>query len=266
MSRYPILTILLTILFLSGCATVPITGRRQLSLVPHSQVFSLSSGNYEKMISESKLSQDQEKVRMLNDVGRAVALSAEDFMRENGMAKELVNYRWEVNLIEDDQVLNAFCLPGGKIGVYTGIYKVAQDEAGLATVVSHEVAHAVANHGAERLSQLLLVQLGGATLSAALDESPEETAGLWMMAYGLGAQVGALLPYSRAHEREADRIGLLIMARAGYDPRSAISFWERMKAQNSQAPIEFLSTHPDPDKRIEAIRSHIPEALEYYRQ
>jgi predicted Zn-dependent protease len=253
-------------IFLAGCATVPITGRRQLSLVPRSQVFALSDDNYRKILSESKLSQDSEKVQMVVRVGRNIALSAEEFMLENNMEDKVAGYDWEFNLIEDGEVVNAFCMPGGKIAVYTGILPITQDENGLATVLAHEVAHALANHGSERMSQILLVQLGGVSLSAALEDSPEETVRWWMLAYGLGTQVGALLPYSRTHEREADHIGLLIMARAGYDPREAISFWQRMSQQQKQRPPEFLSTHPDVAKRIEAIQADLPQALEYYKR
>ncbi|MBN2119537.1 MAG: M48 family metallopeptidase [Candidatus Omnitrophica bacterium] len=252
-------------IFLAGCATVPITGRKQLSLVSYSQVLALSNDSYREVISQSKLSRDSQKVQMVLGVGKTIASSAEEFMRDSSMESELKNYDWEFNLIDDDEVINAFCMPGGKIGVYTGILPVARDKNGLAAVLAHEVAHAIANHGAERMSQLLLVELGQASLSAALKNSPEKTAQLWMLAYGAGVQVGALLPYSRTHEREADRIGLFIMARAGYDPREAISFWERMSKQGGSRPPEFLSTHPDVENRIKAMREELPEALKYYK-
>ncbi|MEK6635205.1 MAG: M48 family metallopeptidase, partial [Planctomycetota bacterium] len=169
-------------------------------------------------------------------------------------------------LIQDDKTVNAFCMPGGKIAVYTGILPITQDENGLAVVLGHEVAHALANHGGERMSQLLLAQMGATTLSAALSQQPQQTRQLLLQVYGIGANVGVILPYSRNHELEADHIGLIIMARAGYDPRTAIPFWQRMNDKAGKRPPEFLSTHPAPIKRIEDIRNKIPEAMKYYKQ
>jgi len=252
-------------MLLVGCATVPITGRSQLSLVPHMQLVSLSSDAYKRLLDEEKLSDDTEKTRMVVEVGKRIAAAAEDFMRENGMEAYLKDYQWEYKLIEDDERVNAFCMPGGKIGVYTGILPIAKDEEGLAVLLGHEVAHAIANHGGERLSQLLLVNIGGVTLSRAIDRDKKKTRRLALAAYGLGTYVGFILPYSRFHEWEADRIGLILMARAGYDPRVAIPFWERMISQDRARLPEFLSTHPAPAGRIEAIREAIPEALTYYK-
>ena len=202
---------------------------------------------------------------MVQDVGTKIAVSAEKFMREHGMERELEHYQWEFNLIEADTIINAFCMPGGKVAVYSGILPVAQAENGLAVVMGHEVAHAIANHGGERMSQLLLAQLGGMALSQAVKEQPEKTQQLAMLAYGVGANVGLLLPYSRKHESEADRIGLILMARAGYDPQAAIPFWVRMNEQGGARPPEFLSTHPAPEKRIQDIRDQLPEAMKYYQ-
>ena len=187
-------------------------------------------------------------------------------MRENGMEKEIETYHWEFNLIEDDKTINAFCMPGGKIAVYTGILPVTQDENGLAVVLGHEVAHALANHGGERMSQMMLAQLGATSLSVALSSQPALAKDLIMQAYGVGANVGVLLPYSRRHELEADHIGLILMARGGYDPRTAIPFWQRMNNVGGERPPEFLSTHPTPEKRIEDIQKEIPEAMKYYKQ
>ena len=203
---------------------------------------------------------------MVTDVGAKIAASAEAFMREQGLENQLSQYQWEFNLVEADTMVNAFCLPGGKIGIYSGILPVAQSEAGLAVVVGHEVAHAIANHSGERMSQLLLVQMGGIALSKATKEKPEKTQQLLALAFGIGANVGVLLPYSRKHESEADRIGLILMARAGYDPNTAIPFWQRMTEQGGPRPPEFLSTHPAPEKRVNEIRDHLPEAMEYYQQ
>jgi len=249
-----------------GCSTVPITGRRQISFVPQSQLISSSIDSYNQLIEQSTLSNDTAKTQMVVTVGNNIAKSAEQFMRENRMEKELQNYHWEFNLIEDDKTVNAFCMPGGKIAVYTGILPTTQDETGLAVVLGHEVAHALANHGGERMSQLLLSQMGETGLSMALSKQPALTKDLAMQAYGAGTQVGILLPYSRSHESEADHIGLILMARAGYDPRAAIPFWQRMNESGGQRPPEFLSTHPAPEKRIEDIRKELPEALKYYKQ
>lgn len=249
-----------------GCSTVPITGRKQLSFIPQNQLISSSIDSYNQLLSQSKLSQDAQKKQMVVDVGKKIAASAEQFMRENGMEKELENYHWEFNLIEDDKTVNAFCMPGGKIAVYTGILPITQDENGLAVVMGHEVAHALANHGGERMSQLLIVQMGATSLSAALSGQPAQTQQLLLQAFGLGANVGVLLPYSRSHELEADHIGLILMARAGYDPRTAVPFWQRMSNLGDERPPEFLSTHPAPEKRIQDIKNELPEALKYYEQ
>ncbi len=250
---------------LTGCSTVPYTGRSQLSLVPDSQIMEMSRNSYQQVLSESKPSRDREAVATVERVGRRIAAAAEDFMREQGYAGEISNYDWEFTLIEDDKTVNAWCMPGGKITVYTGILPVTSDDTGLAVVMGHEVAHALAGHGRERVSQLLLYQLGAVGLSEALRDEPETTQALWMTAYGLGSQVGILLPYSRTQEYEADRIGLILTAQAGYDPREAIPFWERMMAEGESMPIEFLSTHPATENRIREIRDMMPEALSYYQ-
>ncbi len=257
--------LVLGIILLIGCSTVPITGRKQLSFIPQNQLVASSIESYNQLLSESKLSQDPQKKQMVVNVGKKIAASAEQFMRENGMEKELQNYHWEFNLIQDDKTVNAFCMPGGKIAVYTGILPVTKDENGLAVVMGHEVAHALANHGGERMSQLLIVQMGATTLSAALSSQPVQTRELMMQAYGAGTNIGVLLPYSRSHELEADHIGLILMARAGYDPQTAIPFWQRMNKLGGERPPEFLSTHPAPEKRIQDIRKELPEAMKYYK-
>jgi predicted Zn-dependent protease len=188
-------------------------------------------------------------------------------MAELGYQERLEGYEWEYSLIQDSSI-NAFALPGGKVGVFTGMMPVAETETGLAVVIAHEIAHAIAEHGNERMSQALLVQLGGTALSVALAERPVETRRLFLSAYGLGAQLGILLPYSRLHESEADRLGLIFMAKAGYDPREAIDFWQRMAqaAEGRPSPPAFLSTHPTYEQRIENLRDLMPQALEHYRQ
>ncbi len=256
------------LLMILSCATVPITERKVLRLIPEGQLLSMSLDQYGEILKKSKLSVDREKVEIVKRVGERIASVAEEFLKEFGMASEVKNYQWEFNLIEDDKVVNAWCMPGGKIAVYTGILPITKDENGLAVVIAHEVAHALAKHGNERMSQGLIAQLGGIGLSLALSREPAMTRQIFLASYGIGAQVGVLLPYSRLHEREADRIGLVLMAKAGYDPREAISFWERMneKSKEKGRPPEFLSTHPAPERRIKEIEAFIPEAMKYYRK
>lgn len=252
--------------FLSaGCASVPLTGRQQLSLVPQSDLAAAASRSYEELLRESELSRDAEAVSTVTRVGSRVAAAAEAFLAEEGLESQIAYYNWEFALIADDETANAFCMSGGKIAVYSGILPIAGGEDGLAVVISHEVAHALANHGGERMSQLLIAELGGMALARAIEEKPERTRDLLMLAYGVGANVGVLLPYSRQHEAEADRIGLTLMARAGHDPRAAVTFWERMKHESGGGPPEFLSTHPATETRIDVIRRYLPEALNHYR-
>lgn len=259
-----VLTVVLAVL--AGCATVPLTGRSQLSLVSEPELLKMSLQNYKEVLGKAKLSQDPEKVAMVRRVGQRIARATEEFLAESGLGQEIQNYAWEFNLIEDDKTVNAWCMPGGKIAVYTGLLPITRDETGLAVVVGHEVAHAVANHGGERMSQTLLVQLGGVALAVALAEKPRETQNLYLAAFGAGATVGILLPFSRSHEAEADRIGLTLMAKAGYDPQAAVGLWERMNdLSKGKRPLELLSTHPAPASRIDNIKAFLPEAMSYYR-
>jgi len=249
---------------LSACATVPVTGRKSLHILPDSQLVSMSLDQYNTVLKKSKLSNDPEKVQMVKRVGERIAKATEDFFREQGMDSEISNYKWEFNLIEDDKTVNAWCMPGGKVAVYTGILPVTEDDTGLAVVMGHEIAHAIAKHGNERMSQGLLAQLGAVGLSTALSTHPGPTNQIFMAAYGAGANVGFLLPYSRLQESEADHIGLILMAKAGYDPRQAIPFWQRMNKKGGKRPPEYLSTHPAPETRINVIQAEIPEAMRYY--
>ena len=248
------------------CATVPVTERRSCYLVPDSELLALSFQQYQDVIKKSQLSSDRSKVEQVRTVGNRIARAGEAFMRERGRGSEIENFKWEFNLIEDDDMVNAWVMPGGKAAVYTGILPIARNDTGLAVVLGHEVAHALAEHGNERMSQALLVQLGGTALSVALSSQPSETRQLAMAAFGAGASDGILLPYSRLHESEADHIGLILMARAGYDPRAAVAFWQRMSENSGNQPPEFLSTHPGSNTRIANIKSHLPEALEYYEK
>lgn len=256
----------LVLVFLTSCAQVPLTQRKSLHLVPDREVLALSFQQYRDVIRKAKLSNDEEKLKMVRRVGKRIAKAAERFLRDEGLGQEVKNYHWEFNLIDNDKVVNAWCMPGGKVAVYTGILKYTKDEAGLAVVLGHEVAHAIARHGNERMSEALLANLGGMALSAALASKPVETRQLFMAAFGLGANVGFLLPYSRVQESEADRIGVMLMARAGYDPRVALSFWERMSKAGRKRHPEFLSTHPAPKTRIRNLKVYIQEALPYYKK
>jgi len=257
--------ILLTLLFLFACATVPLTERKALHLVSDSELAALSLQQYQKVLHESNLSKDQPKIHMVRSVGSGIARATEDLLRESGLESEVKSYQWEFNLIEDDKTVNAWCMPGGKVAVYTGLLPVAHNETGLAVVMGHEIAHAIAKHGNERMSQGLLQQMGGVALSVTLSSNPSATNQIFMAAYGVVTTVGVILPYSRTHESEADRIGLILMAKAGFDPREAIPFWERMNQKGGSRPPEFLSTHPAPETRIKDIETHIGEAMKYYK-
>ena len=249
-----------------GCSTVPVTGRRQLDLIPASTMLSMSFQQYDEFLKTHKLSTNQEQTQMVKRVGRRIQKAVEQYMAEQNLSDRLKDFRWEFNLVESEEV-NAWCMPGGKVVVYEGILPITQNEAGLAVVMGHEIAHAIARHGQERMSQGLLVQTGGLALSAALATKPETTRTLWMAAFGLGTSVGVILPYSRLHESEADHLGLIFMAMAGYDPHAAVRFWERMAEQKKGgAPPEFLSTHPADESRIQKIKAQIPDAIRYYKR
>jgi predicted Zn-dependent protease len=250
---------------LSACSTVPVTGRRSLTLIPESQLQSLALTSYQQFLSEAELSTNAAHIAQVERVGRRLAAATEEYIR--GTGGSVAGYAWEFNVVDDDDTLNAWVMPGGKVVVYSGIIELAETDEGLATVMGHEIAHEIAQHGNERMSQGLLAQTGSAALSVALQNQPALTQNLFLSAYGAGAQVGLLLPYSRLHESEADRIGLTLMALAGYDPRAAVDFWQKMDAANSgPRPPAFLSTHPAPRSRIENIRQYLPEALAVYNR
>ncbi|MDH4240472.1 MAG: M48 family metallopeptidase [Phycisphaerae bacterium] len=252
---------------LSSCSQVEITGRKQFNLVPASIMNSMSFQSYGEFISQNKLSTNVEQTQMVKRLGGRIQKAVEKYYTENNLLDQLKGYQWEFNLVEDKS-LNAWCMPGGKVVVYTGLLPVTQTEAGLAVVVGHEIAHAVAKHGAERMTQGLIVEMGGMALSKALANRPEQTKDLFMRSYGIGTEVGVLLPYSRVHENEADHLGLIFMALAGYNPNEAVSFWERMAASKGDqaAPPEILSTHPADSTRIRNIKELIPEAMKYYQK
>ncbi len=258
-------SLLALLLVLGACATVPITGRHQFNIMPDSQMNEMSFQQYSQVMQESRLSSNSQDMAMVKRVGRRIQNAVEQYAADNGWGHELSNYAWEFNLIESDQI-NAWCMPGGKVAFYTGILPVCQGETGIAVVMGHEVAHAIAEHGAERMSHQMIVQMGGMALSQAIKEKPEETKALYMTAFGVGAQFGAMLPFSRKHESEADHMGLIFMAMAGYDPREAPVFWQRMAAGGGQKPPEFMSTHPSDETRVRELNEHMAEALGYYQQ
>ncbi|WP_207493297.1 M48 family metallopeptidase [Aridibaculum aurantiacum] len=256
-----------TMMLVVACTTNAITGRRQLSLVPESQLQQMAQTEYRSFLSQNRVvapSQNKD-AEMVRRVGSRIANAVTSYYKGQGLANEIQNYQWEYNLVNDNSV-NAWCMPGGKIVVYTGLLPVTQNEAALAVVVGHEVAHAVAKHGSERMSQGLIQQLGGVALDVALSSRSQETRGLFNAAYGVGSQVGYTLPHSRKQELEADRLGLIYTALAGYNPREAVPLWERMKAMSGgNRPAEFMSTHPAEDTRIRELQRMMPEALKYYK-
>jgi predicted Zn-dependent protease len=258
----PIILLALTVYY---CSTVPITGRKQLSLIPASEMNSMSFAQYGEFLKTNKLSLNKSDVEMVKRVGVNIQKAVEMYFAQNNLSKELDGYAWEFNVVESPEV-NAWCMPGGKVVVYTGILPITKDETGLAVVMGHEIAHAVAQHGGERMSQGLLQQLGGVALSVALKDKPQETQTLFMTAYGVGTTVGVMLPFSRTHESEADHLGLIFMAMAGYNPNAAVDFWTRMSQMGGQKPPEFLSTHPSDETRIADIKKELPEALKYYKK
>lgn len=258
---------LLVMLLVVACTRNAITGRNTLSLVSEGQMEEMAVSEYKSFLTQNKVvSASQSKdAEMVRRVGSRIANAVTGYYKSQGLGEELQNYKWEYNLVSSDQV-NAWCMPGGKIVVYTGILPVAQNEAALAVVVGHEVAHAVARHGAERMSQGLIQQAGGVALQVAMASKPAETQNLFMQAYGVGSNVLGVLPHSRKQELEADKLGLMYAALAGYNPREAIPLWERMeKLANGQKPPEFLSTHPAEETRIAKLQQQMPEALKYYK-
>jgi predicted Zn-dependent protease len=220
-----------------------------------------SAASYRQVIAKGPLSRDKAQVDQVQRVGRRIANAVAQYARVRGESEMLAGFEWEFNLIEND-VPNAWCMPGGKVVFYTGILPFTQTDAGVAAVMGHEIAHAVAGHGTERVSHQLLQQGGGYLTSLLTQES--ECHDAIMQVYGLTTQLGGILPYSRLHEREADRMGLIFMAMAGYDPNEAVAFWQRMAAANSDAPPELLSTHPSDQKRIRELRQHVAEAVRYF--
>jgi len=255
---------ILSLLFLISCGVVPMTGRKQFVAIPSSDMIALSVESYSQVLSEGKLSTNSNYVSTVRKVGERLTAAVENYLKQNNLTSATEGYQWQYNVLVSEE-LNAWCMPGGQIAFYEGIMAVCQDENGIAVVMGHEIAHAVAQHGNERISQQLALQMGGIALSEALKTQKQETIDLAMLAFGVGAKVGVELPYSRTHETEADELGLYFMAMAGYDPQTAPSFWERMEAKSASRPPEFLSTHPDPSNRIANLKRIMPKAMEYYK-
>lgn len=252
-------------LILSSCSSVPLTGRKQVLLVSDQEVLTLSLQEYGEFMKTAPKSTDKANTALVNKVGRNIANAVESYLKANGMESMLSEYAWEFNLVKSPEV-NAFCMPGGKIVVYEGILPITKDETGLAVVLGHEVAHAVAKHANERMSQQMLQQYGGAALGVALSGTSGTVQNVANSVYGLGAQYGVMLPYSRKQELEADKLGLIFMAMAGYNPQEAEGFWTRMSNKSGGASVaEFQSTHPSDETRIKKIREALPEAMKYYK-
>ena len=261
-----IFSLLILASFFSGCSENLVTGRKQLSLVSEAELQTMATQEYNTFLNKNKVvsSSTNRDAEMVRRVGNRIAAAIKTYYDGKGQPSVLEGYKWEFNLVDNKEV-NAWCMPGGKVVVYTGLLPITQNEAALAIVLGHEITHAVAQHGSERMSQGLLQQLGGAALQIALANKPAETQNLFMTAYGVGSTVGGLLPFSRKEESEADKYGLFFSAMAGYNPQEAIPFWERMAAAGGAKPPEFLSSHPSDANRIANLKALMPEAMKYYR-
>jgi len=248
----------------NSCRKVPLTGRKQLRLLPESTLIQSSVPQYRKLVSEGSAQANPAQVEQVKRVGAKISVAVEQYLKKSKQSERLSGIKWEFNVINQN-VVNAFCMPGGKVAFYSGIFPLTQDDNGVAVVMGHEIAHAIAGHGNERVSQQLAIQTGLTSLDIALSEKPSQTNDLILAAAGLGSQVGITLPFSRLHETEADKLGMVFMAMAGYDPSKAIDFWKRMKSAGGAKPPEFLSTHPSDDKRIKDLQQFLPKARKYYR-
>ena len=258
------LLLLLAVAIFAACSTVLITGRKQLLLVPDSEVLTMSLQSYKQFIDSVPASKDKANTDLVKKVGKNISTVVETYLKNNGMEAEIANFSWEFNLVKDTSV-NAFCMPGGKVVVFEGILPITQTEVGMAVVLGHEIAHAVAKHSSERMSQQMMVQYGASLTNSLLSNKSEATRSTLNTIYGIGTEYGVMLPYSRKHEYEADQLGLIFLAMEGYDPNEAITFWQRMAANSGGAPIEFMSTHPSDANRIAKLKELLPDALKYYK-
>lgn len=261
--KYPALIIAL-LLLLAACYKNPVTGRSSLNLVDESTMRTMANQQYASFLSTNRPQQGTKDVDMVKRVGSRIATAVQQYLASKGQQDLVAGYQWEFNLVNNNEA-NAWCMPGGKVVVYSGILPLVQNEAGLAVVMGHEIAHAIARHGNERMSQALAAEFGGEALSVALSTKPAATQNLFNAIYGVGSQLGTLA-YSRKQESEADQMGLIFMAMAGYNPNEAVNFWQRMmRGSNGQKPPELLSTHPSDTRRINQIKNWIPEAMRYYK-
>lgn len=252
--------------FLMACSKVPISNRKQMNLLPESELVAMSLTEYRSFLSQNPpASATDPNAQMVKRVGQNIQNAVITYMNQHKMGDRVKGYKWEFNLVNDDQV-NAWCMPGGKVVVYSGLLKVTQTEPALAVVMGHEIAHAIARHGNERMSQQLLAQAGGVALNVAVANKTPQAQQAFMTAYGVGTTVGVLLPYSRLQETEADELGLIFSAMAGYDPREAPAFWQRMSKVGGASPPELLSTHPSDQTRINNLNKFMPKALKYYKK
>lgn len=250
-----------------ACSKNALTGKGQFTLLPESELQTMATTEYQQFLSTNKVvaTSNNRDAEMVRRVGQRITKAVDAYYAEKGMTDKLAGFKWEYNLV-DDKAVNAWCMPGGKIVVYTGLLPITQNEAALAAVMGHEVSHALLQHGNQRMSQGLAQQLGGVALSVAVANKPQQTQNLFLGAYGAGTQLGVLLPFSRKHELEADDWGLKFAAMAGYNPQEAINLWKRMEqASGGQKPPEFMSTHPSEGRRIEQLEKLMPEALKYYK-
>jgi predicted Zn-dependent protease len=261
------ISLLLVMILMVACSKVPLTGRKQTTWMSSGEMQSMSYTNYKTVLNEAKKLPDSDpRVQQVKKVGAKIKLAVEAFMKQIKQEKLVEGFAWEFNVIDDPNMVNAWCMPGGKVAFYTRIIPICEDDLGVAVVMGHEVAHAIAKHGNERMTHSLMQQMGGMALSVALTEKPEATKNLFMSAYGLGSNVGVMLPFSRTHESEADRLGLIFMAMAGYNPEAAPKFWGRMaKLSGGSQPPEFLSTHPAHENRIKDLNANMVEAKKYFK-
>ena len=266
MKRIHLLTVALMLLAFSACKTNPFTGKRTLNFQSNSSLFPTAFSQYDQFLAQNVVIENTSEARMIKSVGNKIAAASEQYLNALGYPGYLQEYQWEYNLVKDETV-NAWCMPGGKIVFYTGILPICQTETGVAVVMGHEIAHALADHGAQRMSAGTIQQLGMLGVAVATSGQDAQAQNAYLQAYGIGTQLGAMLPFSRSHETEADRIGIEIMAIAGYNPDEAANLWRRMKANSGGAgPPEFLSTHPHPDTRIQNLTEWAPQAKETARK
>jgi predicted Zn-dependent protease len=258
------LTASLASLLFFSCTRNVVTGKRSTTLIAESELIVMSEAEYVKFLNEHPPMPDSEpRVTLVRTCGQKIQKAVETYYAQKNASNQLKDFNWEFNVV-DENVVNAWCMPGGKVVVYTGLLPVTETEEGLAVVMGHEIAHAIARHGNQRMSQGMLIQFGGAVLSTAVSQKPSETQYLFNQAYGITTGLGAL-SYSRKHETEADKMGLIFAAMAGYNPEAAIAFWERMGKAGGQGPPQFLSTHPSSDTRIRDLQAFMPEAKKYYK-